>query len=277
MDLRQLRLALLGLVLPLVFAVAGDARATSVSPYIKLEGVPGEKNPPGVNGAIEASSVTIAHGSIGITKRVDSTSSQLASDETAAHLFGNSALYFYNDPNIAPAPDASIPIHDALISSIQTRIEGSTTVEDVSLTYASPTVSVFLALPGISGPAAAPGYTGLIDVQSITMTADGFSALKLVDSTSSALSLAEASAHLFASASLLFYTNIAGETQPDFSIDYHQLLISSIETSSQGDTTLENVTFTAANGSTVGHPAPEPALLSSLLVLAVLPLLRRRP
>jgi type VI protein secretion system component Hcp len=247
----------------LLISVHGEARA-SFSSYMNFEGVAGESNPPGAPGSIAIDSLGLGSATAEITKPVDSTSSAIAQAEGSGTPFSSATVLFYDDPNTASAPDASLVLNQVLVSGIQTVTLGSRLSENVSLVYATPSVSMFLELPGVTGESSAPGFSGLIAVQSVSLSSNGFSVVKALDSTSTALSLAALNANPFATASLLFYTNILGETHPDFSLVYQQALVSQIVTASGGERPTESVTFVAAN-STVGHPVPEPGAETELL------------
>jgi len=107
----------------------------------------------------------------------------------------------------------------------------------------------------------------VIAIDSLTITGNTFSVHKAVDSTSPALSSALVSAHDFSSASLLLYSSIATETQPDFALVFDHALISSIASDSSGERLSETVSFEAARSSVL---APEPELWSALGAAAAL-------
>jgi hypothetical protein len=251
----------------LALAVGLDARASQVSSYLKLEGVPGEKSPPGQPDAIAADSVSLGSAFLAISKAVDSTSSTLAADEIAGTPFADLTVSLYDDPNTAAAPDATLVLHTGLITSIQPATGG----EQVSFQFASPSVSMFLALPGVTGESSAPGAAGVIALQSVTFGPSGMTVVKALDSTSSALHDALLTAHPYTAATLLFYTDLPTETHPDFSLVYQHALVSQFTDSGAEDQFRETVTFDAT-GSSVGHPLPEPwggaALALGLLALA---------
>jgi type VI protein secretion system component Hcp len=244
--------------------------ALSVSPpahaafntYMNFDGVDGESDVPDHPASIAIDSIDLSGAAFSAVKAVDSTSSSLAQAQTTGTVFSNVSLLFYNDPNVHAPPNADLVVHTALISSIQSVFLGGQPGEQVSVMYAQPSLSVFLALPGIAGESSPPGASGAIQLDSVSLTAGGFSGLKPVDSTSSALANALLTAQTFSGATLLFYTDLPTETKPDFSIVYSGALISSITSSGGGgDQLKENVAFLAEDSSVV----PEPGVASELV------------
>ena len=262
----------MGLAAVFAMALASDARASSVSSYLKLEGVPGEANPPGQNGAIAVDSIGLGSAALQITKHVDSSSASLAAAETAGTLFNDLTLSFYDDPNTAAAPDATLVLHTGLIQSIQSLTLGGQPAENVALDYASPNLAIFLVLPGVSGESSSPGFSGVIQLQSVVFSANGFTIEKAIDATSSTLQAKLLAGTPYTTAMLLFYTDLATETHPDFSLVYHNALETRFSDSGAEDRFVETVGFEGGGDTTVGHPLPEPvggcAVALGLLALA---------
>jgi type VI protein secretion system component Hcp len=128
---------------------------------------------------------------------------------------------------------------------------------------------MFLELPGVTGESSAPGHSGVIALDSVSLSGNGFSVGKPVDSASLPLATAEILGTPYATASILFYSNILSETQPDFSLVYQSVLVSGIATSGAQEHPSESVSFVGA-GVAVSHPAPEPAAGEALLSVALL-------
>jgi len=260
------RLALL--LLSVALSIHRPAHA-ALSIFVELPGVNGESSPPGSPDVIALDSLSVAPGTFDATKLVDSTSPALATAAVTATPYSSASLLFYDDLLADTQPDAALVLHTALISGIQSLMIGPNLGERVSFSFAAPTLSLFLALPGVTGESTAPGHPGVIQVESIALSADGFSVLKLLDSTSPALSTAAVTATPFATASLLFYQDILTASRPDFALVYQQALVSSIATAGSLEVPKEEVTF----ASTGAHVVPEPAaatLLAAALVAAAL-------
>lgn len=264
------RLAQIGVVVCLL-ALHAVASAAAVDYLLQLQGIPGESQPPGFPDATQIHSLTVTNGAFAATQLVDSTSPKLAAAETSATLIHNAAIALYDDPNTATRPDAQLAFHDLLISGIQSVMVGPQLGEAVTYQFASPSLSLFLALPGISGESSPPGQPNVIQIDSLTISGNSFSVHKAIDSTSPALTSALVSAHDFTTASLLFYSSIATQTKPDFSIVFQHALISSIANDSGSDRLAQTVAFEAA-----GSAVPEPESLIALAALGALALTRIR-
>ena len=258
------RLWLLRLLIALLaLSLHGTARA-ALTLYLDLPGVNGESNAPGRADVTVLDSLALAPSSFDATKLVDSTSPALQSAAVGGTPYAHASLLFYDDVATDVAPDAALVLDTALITSIQVTSLGGNPGETVSFSFASPTMSLFLELPGVSGESSAPGHPGVIALESIRLSGNDFSVLKTVDSTSVALATAAVSGTPFATATLLFYSDVLSETRPDFSIVYHTALVSSIAAAPSQNIPKELVDF-AAVGATVS--APEPSLGLLLLVL----------
>jgi type VI protein secretion system component Hcp len=256
------------------FGVSLSAPAyAAFTSYMNFGDIPGESNPPDFAGSIAIDNVDLGGGTFSAVKALDSTSTSLSQAQTAGTVFSDISLILYNDPNVPAPPNADLVLHTALISSIQPVLVGGQVKEQVSVAYAQPSLSIFLALPGVAGESSPPGASGVIQLESVSLTSGGFAGLKPVDSTSSTLQTALVTAKQFSNATLLFYSDLPTETRPDFSIVYTGALISSITHSGGGGEQLdENVTFVAQDSSVV----PEPAVAFELLGVLALALLRRR-
>jgi type VI protein secretion system component Hcp len=210
----------------------------------------------------ELGSLTLSGGSFDAAKLVDATSPALQQAEVTATPFSTTSLLFYDSLTTDTQPDAQLVLHTTLVTSIQPQVVGGNPGELVSFSFASPSVSLFLELPGVSGESSAPGHPGVIALDSFTLSGSGFAVHKVVDSTSTALQTAELLAHAYATATLLVYSNVLTQSQPDFELVYQQALVSSIATQSLGQRPTEDVTF-ATTGVTV---TPEPAQAELALV-----------
>ena len=118
------------------------------------------------------------------------------------------------------------------------------------------------------GDTSAPGHAGVIALDSVSLSGNGFSAGKPLHSASLPLATAELLGTPYATASILFYSNILSETQPDFALVYQSVLVSGITTSGAQEHPTESVSFVGA-GVTVSHPVPEPAASTALLSAAL--------
>jgi len=240
--------------------LAQVARAT-YGQYVQFDGIMGKSSPPGFTDVTRVYSFTIGlNKTFSETQLIDSTSAQLA----PGSLFPNAAIALYKDPNTATEPDEKILFHDLIESGYQTTTVGPQPAESVSFQFTSPVDYLYLELPGAGGSSSAPGRSGLIPIDSLTITDNTFSVHKAVDATSPTLAAALASGLPFSTSSLLIYTNIGTETQPDASIVFSHALVSSIVTDASGPTPGETISF-VATASTV----PEPAM-TALVAVGVL-------
>jgi type VI protein secretion system component Hcp len=188
--------------------------------------------------------------------------------------YATASLLFYDSVATDTQPDAGLVLHTALVSSIQSTLLGGNPGEVVSFAFASPSVSLYLELSGVTGESSAPGHPGVIALDSISLTSDGFAVHKAVDSTSTGLLTAEALGTPYATASLLVYSNLLAETRPDFALVYQHALVSSIVTQASQERPTEDVTFSVA-GVTV-TPEPATAGLLAMALVAAAALRRRR-
>ena len=258
---RALALIQLLLVVVLSGGTAGSARA-AYSSYLKLDGVDGESNPPGLAQSTHVQSLTLGQHSFSETQIYDSSSLELALLEGSS--IGNATIAFYkSDPNTVSEPYEKILLHDVIVSSILTTTINTQPSEHVSFQFASPATYLYLALPGTNGSGSPPGWLGVIPIDSLTITDNVFSVHRAVDATSPSLAAAFANGALFSNASLLVYTDIAAETQPDFAIVFSQALISSIlGDDGSGELPGETISFAATDATVV--PEPAVALLLAL-------------
>jgi type VI protein secretion system component Hcp len=256
--------ALTGLLLALVIAGGFPRFAhAGYTSYLKLEGVDGEANPPGLDKATHVLSVTLGQHAFGETQRDDSTSSTLQQDLLGGTSISQATIAFYkNDPNTASEPYETILFHDVIVNSIMTTTLNAQPAEHVSFQFASPATYYYLALPG----------PGVIPIDSLTITDNVFSVHRAVDASSPALAAAFANGVDFSSASLLVFTNSAAGTPPDFSIVFDQALISSIVGDGSGADLGETISFAAADANVV----PEPAVALLLVLGAAAGLTVRR-
>ena len=118
------------------------------------------------------------------------------------------------------------------------------------------------------GESAAPGHSGVIGVESAGLSTSGFSVLKRVDSTSSALFTAAVLGTPYATASLLFYEDILSASQPDFTLVYHNALVSSIAPAPSPQVPKEDVSFASASIQVVPEPSETAELILGVALLA---------
>jgi type VI protein secretion system component Hcp len=267
------RLILVAAALVAATICARGASAGSIDYLLKFGNIKGDATRPGLTNAIDVHSFTLANGALVDTHVIDSSAPQLAAAETSSILIPNGTIGLYDDPNTATHPDAQLPLHDILVSSIQPTTIGPQSAETVTYQFLSPTLALYLELPGISGESSAPGAPNVIAIDSLTITGNSFSVHKAIDSTSPALQSALLGAHDFVTASLLFYSSISTETKPDFSIVFAHALISNIASNGVSEQPTETVSFDAT-----GSAVPEPSGLAwgPALALSALAQGRRR-
>ena len=258
------------LVVALVLSIHGPAHA-ALSIFVDLPGVNGESNAPGRPDVTALDSLSIAPGKFDATKLVDSTSPGLASAALSGTPYSSASLLFYDDLLSDAQPDAALVLNTAYVTGIQSVTLGSNPGEIASFSFASPSLSMFLELPGVAGEGSAPGHSGVIQVESIALHANGFSIVKLVDSTSTALMTAALSGTPYATASLLFYENILSESKPDFAVVYENALVSGFAVDSSQNVLKEDVSF-ASEGV---HIVPEPGVVALLAAELAGVILRR--
>jgi type VI protein secretion system component Hcp len=258
------------LCLGAILSIHGPARA-ALSIFVELPGVTGESNAPGRPDVIALDSLSVAPGEFDATKLVDSTSPALFNAALSGTPYASASLLFYDDLLADTQPDAALVLHTALVSGIAPVMLGPNPGERVSFAFATPALSLFLELPGVTGESSAPGHSGVIQVESIALSANGFSVLKLVDSTSPGLFTAALSGTPYATASLLFYQDILSASQPDFALVYQHALVSGIASAGSLETPKEEVSF----ASDATRVVPEPAAAYLLAVALAVAALRR--
>jgi type VI protein secretion system component Hcp len=261
----KLELLLIGLVL----SIHGPAHA-ALTIFAELPGVNGESDAPGHPNVIALASLSVASGGFNVTKLLDATSPDLFSAAVNGTPYAFASLLLYDDLLADAQPDAALLLHTVFVTAIQPVTIGGNPGERVSFAFATPALSLFLALPGVIGEGAAPGHSGVIEVESTGLSTSGFSVLKRVDSTSSALFTAAVSGTPYATASLFFYENILSASQPDFTLVYHNALVSSIAPAPSPEVPKENVSFAAASVQVVPEPSRTAELIPGMALLAAL-------
>jgi type VI protein secretion system component Hcp len=244
----------------------------ALSVYLDLPGVTGESDAPGRADVTALDSLSVGPGAFDATKLVDGTSPALQSAALSGTPYASASLLFYDDLLSDSQPDAELVLHTALVSGIQSVMIGPNPGERVSFGFAAPTLSLFLELPGVTGEASAPGHSGVIALDSITLSANGFSVVKRVDSTSLALNVAVLSGTPYATASLLFYQDIGSASQPDFALVYQRALVTGIVAAPSQDVPREDVSFSPEGV----HVVPEPGALSLVATALAVALLAAR-
>lgn len=254
----------------LLVCARADPADAALSVFLDLPGVNGETNAPGRPDVIALDSLTLAAGSFDAAKPVDSTSPALFAADATATPYASASLLFYDSVATDTQPDAQLVLHTALVSSIQSVLLGGNPGELVSFVFASPSVSLFLELPGVTGESSAPGHPGVIALDSFTLTPGGFTVHKAVNSTSPGLLNAEVLGHPYAAASLLVYSDVLAQSEPDFALVYQQALVSSIATQSLGNRPTEDVSFVTQGVTVTPEPATASLLVAAFAAAAVL-------
>jgi type VI protein secretion system component Hcp len=245
-----------------LLGAASTAHAASL--YLHLPGITGEDSTPGYPDAMAIHAITITPNLFTINKDVDSASGQLFLAVANGTPFASSTALVYEGPPAA-IPGGSVAFNNVLGSSYQ--IDGGGTTETVSFAADNP-MSMFLVLPGIAGASSTPGYAGIMQIQSFSLTGSEFVVIKQVDSASPGIVSAVANGDLFASATILFYDALNPAGPPDAMLTFNEVLGSSYQQAGGDFVPLEEITFNFAS-------IPEPASIG-LLTLAGAALIRRR-
>jgi type VI protein secretion system component Hcp len=255
----------------LALAMAGlmmGTPATAVEMYLNVPSIAGEQAVPGYPGVMELSELTIAPLTLTVTKEIDSASTAIFTATALGTPMGTVSTLLYNGAPGAQ-PDAKLDFFNTLISSYQT--VGGTT-EEFSFSADNP-VQLYLDVPGIPGANGTPGYPNAMLIESFTLTSSSFTIVKLQDSASDDLLLANAQGVQFADARLLLYDALPPGAEPDAMLDFQNLLVTASQSVSDPVRPLEQHTFSFE---TLSQPVPEPGTGLLIAVAGAATALSRR-
>ena len=238
-----------------VAAAAGDA-AGAVQSYLNIPSIAGVDGVPGYAGAMSIPSLTIAPHTLTVTKALDASSPAIFLATAQGTPTGTVSTLLYNGAPGAQ-PDAKLDFFSTLISSYQ-QINGTT--EQFSFNADNP-LELYLEVPGIPGESNTPGHANVMQINSFTLTGNNFTIVKLQDSASDDLFLANAQGVQFASARLLLYDALPLGSEPDAVLEFEDLLISSSQGVPDPVQPLEQHTFSF---DTVSQGVPEPGALAMI-------------
>jgi hypothetical protein len=268
---------LVSLAATCLLAAHGTAHAT-LSTYLGLSGLDGNSDAPGRPDVIGLDSFGFGASTLGVAKLSDSTTLELAMAKLSGTPYTTATLFFYDSEETDSQPDAELVMNAAVVTSLQ-QVQlccGTRLGEWVTFSFASPSLALFLELPGIAGESSAPGHPDVIALDWISLTSDSsFHVGRHVDSTSFALESARLGGTQFPSARLLVYSDLGPQSQPDFSLVYANTLVSVIVDESTEDTLLEAVFF-SVGGVIVPEPSATLLLAAALAALGVSRALRSR-
>jgi LPXTG-motif cell wall-anchored protein len=236
--------------------------AQGASIYFSIPGITGENPTPGYPGAMLVNSLDIVSDGFSFMKAVDKATPQINTAVIKGTPLGTVNALFYNS---APsgAPDAILPFANVLASSQSISVSLVETDKFVATTPAS----MFLEVSGITGEASTPGYTGLMQLDSLELSGNTLTVTRPTDKATPQIQTAVALGTLH-SAKLLFY-NSTPTGPPDAEIDFSEVLASSYSPLSSGTLPEEVDSFVFSSLSeptpTTGA-TPEPA--TALLALA---------
>ena len=109
-------------------------------------------------------------------------------------------------------------------------------------------LNTYLRLEGLPGESSPPGSPAAIAVETVGLRSGAFDVLKPLDSTSSSLALAEGMGTVYTNVSLLFYDDLATDSEPDAALVLHTSLVSSISPATLGGSLAgESVSFSFAS------------------------------
>jgi type VI protein secretion system component Hcp len=239
--------------------IAEPARA--VQSYLNIPSIAGEDPVPGDAGAMAIDSLTIAPHTLTVTKAIDSASPAIFTATAMGTPTGTVQTLLYNGAPGAQ-PDATLDFFSTLISSYQANV----TTEEFSFNADNP-LELYLEVPGIPGASNTPGHASVMRINSFTLTGNAFTIVKLQDSASDDLFLANAQGVQFADARLLLYDALPLGNAPDAVLEFHDLLISASQGVPDPVQPLEQHTFSFQ---TLSQPVPEPGTLGLLALGAMM-------
>jgi type VI protein secretion system component Hcp len=233
--------------------------AVAAQIYLNIPGISGEDSIPGHSSVMAVTSLTVDPSQFAVVKRVDSASPTIHLAVVQASSFSNASLYLFNSNPTGP-PDATLSFQNLIASSYQL-LGGNTPLERDGFHF-SPTVTMYLELPGITGESSTPGHPGVIAIRSFSLSGDSFSVDKLIDKTSPQLFLDAAQGTSFSTASVLFYDSTP-QGQPDMTLEFRNVIDSGYSQSGINQP-LETDTFNFASVTFPGTATPAPGSLTML-------------
>lgn len=237
-----------------VTAAAGDA-AAAVQSYLNIPSIAGVDGVPGYAGAMSIPSLTIMPHTLTVTKAVDAASPAIFLATAQGTPTGTVSTLLYNGAPGAQ-PDAKLDFFNTQIVSYQ----GNGGTEEFSFNADNP-LELYLEVPGIPGASNTPGHAGVMRIDSFKLTGNDFTIVKLQDSASDDLFLANAQGVQFPSARLLLYDSTPPGNEPDAVLEFADLLISSSQGLGGRVDPIEEHTF---NFQTVSQGVPEPGTAALL-------------
>jgi type VI protein secretion system component Hcp len=241
-------------------AAARDA-AGAVQSYLNIPSIAGVDGVPGYPGAMSIPSLTITPHTLTVTKAIDAASPAIFLATAQGTPTGTVSTLIYNGAPGAQ-PDAKLDFFSTLISSYQANV----TTEEFSFNADNP-LELYLEVPGIPGVSNTPGHASVMRINSFTLTGNAFTIVKLQDSASDDLFLANAQGVQFASARLLLYDSLPLGNAPDAVLDFEDLLISASQGIPDPVQPLEQHTFSF---DAVSQGVPEPGTLGLLALGATM-------
>lgn len=242
-------------VLSLAAGMTAVNAAGAVQSYLNIPSIAGVDGVPGYAGAMSISSLTITPHTLTVTKAIDAASPAILLATAQGTPTGTVSTLIYNGAPGAE-PDAKLDFFSTLISSYQENV----TTEEFSFNADNP-LELYLEVPGIPGVSNTPGHANVMRINSFTLTGNNFTIVKLQDSASDDLFLANAQGVQFASARLLLYDALPLGNEPDAALDFEDLLISASQGIADPVQPLEQHTFSF---DTVSQGVPEPGTLALL-------------
>jgi type VI protein secretion system component Hcp len=229
--------------------------APAASLFLHVPGITGEQSTPGFPGAMAVQSLDVMPDQFAILKSVDSASPTIINAVASGTHFSSASALLYNS---APTglPDATLTFQNVLAGSYQ--LQGGGTLEHDTFVATNPG-SMFLELPGIVGESSTPGHSGVMQIDSLSLTANQFSVVKAVDSASPDIIAAVTNGTPFATASVLFYNTAMPAGAPDGMFTFRNVVASGHQILNGGDVPQERDIF---NFTSV---VPEPATSALLM------------
>jgi len=224
----------------------------AASLYLHIPGIIGEQSTPGYPGAMAVQSLDVVPAQFAIVKSIDAASSSIISAVASGTHFSSASALLYNSTPTGP-PDGILTFQNVLASGYQVQSGG--TLEQDSFLATTPG-SMFLELPGIAGESSTPGHTGVMQIDSFSLTANQFSIVKAIDSASPGIVSAVTNGTPFATASVLFYNAVIPSGRPDGIFNFGNVVASGYQILNGGDFPAERDSF---NFTSV---VPEPATLT---------------